>query len=269
MPYDGRMCSDCRAGIRKRGEIMSGLTDGERERYKRHLVLDEIGESGQLKLKAGKVLVVGSGGLGSPVLYYLAAAGVGTLGVADNDSVDLSNLQRQILHNTEDLGKRKTVSAGEKLSRLNPGVRVVPVGERVMAENAAGIVAGYDVVVDATDNFPTRFILNEACVKAGIPFVHGGILGFFGQAMTVMPGKGPCFQCVFREPPPAGAVPAAPGVLGAVAGTIGTIEAAEVVKILLGHGKLLVGRLLMYDALEASCREVQLKNDPQCLVCGQ
>ncbi len=247
---------------------MSDLTDRERKRYTRNLILEEIGEAGQLKLKAGKVLVVGTGGLGSPALYYLAAAGVGTLGVMDNDCVDLSNLQRQIIHSMEDLGKPKTVSACEKLAKLNCEINIVPVQERLTPENVGRIMDGYDVVVDATDNFPTRFVLNEACVKAGKPFVHGGILGFVGQAMTVVPGRGPCWQCVFHEPPPSGTVPAAPGVLGAVAGTIGTIQAAEVVKLLLGTGKLLVGRLLIYDALEALFREVQVKRDPRCPVCS-
>lgn len=247
---------------------MPGLTDQERERYKRHLILDEIGEKGQLMLSSGKVLVVGSGGLGSPVLYYLAAAGIGTLGIVDSDTVDLSNLQRQILHNTEDLGKAKTLSALEKLSRLNPHVRLLTFNERLTAENAGRLISGYDVVVDATDNFPSRFILNEACIKRGIPLIHGGILGFFGQVTTIMPGQGPCFKCIFREPPAPETFPGPPGVLGAVAGTIGTIQAAEAVKIVLGQGGLLVGRLLMYDAMELSFREIRIKNRPDCPVCG-
>ncbi len=248
---------------------MNSLTDQEKQRYTRHLSLPEIGEAGQLKLKGGKVLVVGAGGLGSAILYYLAAAGVGTLGIVDNDEVDLSNLQRQILHNTGDLGRPKVDSARDKLTWLNPDTDVIAFRERLTADNAREIMSGYDVVVDGADNFATRFILNETCVSSGIPFVHGGILGFFGQAMTVVPGQGPCLQCVFRELPPSEAVPAAPGVLGAVAGNIGTIEAAETVKLLLGTGRLLVGRLLMYDAMDASFREVAVKRDPQCPVCGE
>jgi len=260
-----------------RGMNMSSIDDGlneglsakEKQRYHRQLIMSEIGEAGQLMLKAGKVLVVGTGGLGSPVLYYLTAAGIGTIGFTDYDSVDLSNLQRQVLHRTPDLGKPKAVSAFEKLSALNPEIRLVPAGERVDRENAGHLISGYDVVVDCTDNFPARYILNEACIKSGKPFVHGGILGFFGQAMTIVPGKGPCFQCVFREPPPPEAMPHPPGVLGAVAGTIGTIQAAEVIKLLTGRGRLLTGRLLMYDALEASFREVEVKPDSDCPVCGK
>ncbi len=246
---------------------MNGLTDQERKRYTRNLVLEEIGEAGQLKLKAGRVLVVGTGGLGSPALYYLTAAGVGTLGIVDSDQVDLTNLQRQIIHSMDNLGQAKTVSAYEKLARLNSDIRIVPVQERVTTENACRIIDGYDVVVDGTDNFPTRFILNSACIKTGRPFIHGGILGFTGQAMTVVPGRGPCFQCVFQEPPSPGTVPESPGVLGAVAGTIGTIQAAEAVKILLGTGQLLIGRLLIYDALQLSFREVQVKKNTACPIC--
>lgn len=246
---------------------MSRLNEQEQKRYTRHLVLDEIGEEGQLRLKSGKVLVVGTGGLGSPVLYYLAAAGVGTIGLVDNDRVDLSNLQRQIIHSNDDLGRSKTISAYEKLIRLNPALTVKAMDVRLNAENARVLIDGYDVVVDATDNFPSRFILNEACMDSRIPFIHGGIMGFFGQVTTLLPGEGPCFKCIFRESPPPEAIPSSPGVLGAVAGTIGTIQAAEALKILLGKGSLLVGRLLMYDALEISFREIQVRKDPQCPVC--
>lgn len=248
---------------------MSTLSEHERERYMRQLILEEIGESGQLKLKDGKVLVVGTGGLGSASLFYLAAAGVGHLGVVDSDLVDLSNLQRQILHNTDDLGKPKIKSACEKLRRLNPEITVESFRERLGAQNTAGIIAGYDVVIDATDNFPSRFILNDSCVKAGKPFIHGGIKGFFGQVMTILPGRGgPCYRCIFRNPPEAGAVKEPPGVLGSVAGTIGTIQAAEAIKILLGIGEPLSGRLLTYDALGNTFREVQVKRNPNCDVCG-
>ncbi|PKM44992.1 MAG: adenylyltransferase [Firmicutes bacterium HGW-Firmicutes-8] len=247
---------------------MSTLNENERKRYMRQLMLDEIGEAGQLKLKEGKVLVVGTGGLGSASLFYLAAAGVGHLGVVDSDSVDLSNLQRQILHNTDDLGKPKIESACEKLSRLNPEIIVEGFRERLGTQNTAGIVTGFDVVIDATDNFPSRFILNESCVRTGKPFIHGGIKGFFGQVMTIIPGRGPCYRCIFRNPPEAGAVNEPPGVLGSVAGTIGTIQAAEAIKILLDVGELLSGRLLTYDALGNTFREVQVKKDPNCSVCG-
>lgn len=247
---------------------MLSLTDDERKRYARQLMLQEIGETGQIRLKTAKVLVVGTGGLGSSVLYYLAAAGIGTLGVADNDAVDLSNLQRQILHTTADLGCPKTVSAFQKLARLNPGIDLVPIACRVTEENVNDIISGYEVIVDATDNFSARFILNKACVNAGKPLIHGAILGFFGQAITVVPGQGPCYRCIFHEhPDPQNLLPA-PGVLGAVAGTIGAIQAAEVVKIVLGKGKPLLGRLLTYDALEASFREVQVKRNPSCFDCG-
>lgn len=247
---------------------MSGLTEQEKTRYHRHLILSEIGETGQAKLKSGSVLVVGSGGLGSPVLYYLTAAGIGTVGIVDSDTVDLSNLQRQILHATDDLGRPKTESAFNKLSRLNPDANIITLQERLTRENVRDIIDGYQVVVDATDNFPTRFILNEACAEKRIPFLHGGISGFFGQAMTIVPGQGPCFQCLFRDPPPPEAVSAPPGVLGAVAGTIGTIQAAEAVKIILGTGQLLTGRLLMYDAMDMQFREVRVSKDPGCPVCS-
>ncbi len=248
-----------------RGE---GLTAKEKQRYHRQLTMKQVGEAGQLKLKSGSVLVVGTGGLGSPVLYYLAAAGIGTLGFTDYDSVDLSNLQRQVLHSTADLGRPKSVSAFEKLFALNPEIRFIPARERIERDNVDIIISGYDIVVDCTDNFTARYILNEACVKSGKPFVHGGILGFFGQALTIVPGQSPCFRCIFREPPSPETQPNPPGVLGAVAGTIGTIQAAETVKLLTGTGRLLTGRLLMYDALEASFREVAVKSDPDCPVCG-
>lgn len=244
---------------------MNFLSENEKKRFTRHLILDEIGEQGQLKLKAGKVLVVGTGGLGSPVLYYLTAAGVGTIGIADNDTVDLSNLQRQILHSTPDLNLPKTDSASEKLRKLSPETSIVSIQERVTNDNVSRIISGYDVVVDATDNFSTRFILNEACLNARVPFVHGGVREFGGQAMTILPGEGPCLKCIFRTPPEESLTPL--GVVGAVAGTIGTIQAAEVFKILLGIGRLLVGRLVVYDALEVSLREITVNPNPNCDLC--
>ncbi|WP_418790530.1 HesA/MoeB/ThiF family protein [Phosphitispora sp. TUW77] len=246
-----------------------GLSEKEKNRYHRQLIIKEIGEAGQLMLKAGKVLVAGTGGLGSPVLFYLTAAGIGTIGFIDCDSVDLSNLQRQILHGTDDLEKPKVISAFKKLSALNPVIKLVPINKRVDRDNAADLISGYDVVVDCTDNFSTRYILNEACIKSGKPFVYGGILDLIGQVMTIVPGKGPCFQCVFREPPSSVTLPNKSGVLGVVAGTIGSIQAAEAIKLLIGKGKLLTGRLLMYNALEATFREVEVKPDPDCPVCGK
>ncbi len=239
-------------------------------RYSRHIILPEVGGEGQSKINAGRVLVIGTGGLGSPVAYYLAAAGVGTLGIIDDDVVDLSNLQRQILHSTKDIGSPKVNSAKEKLNALNPDCRVVTYRERLMAHNIMEIIKNYDIIVDGTDNFATRFVTNDACVITNKPFIHGGILRFAGQAMTIVPGRGPCFRCIFVEPPPQGSVPTCSqaGVLGVLAGTIGLIQATEVLKYLLGKGDLLVGRLLTYDALAMKFREVQVKKNPNCPVCG-
>lgn len=247
---------------------MVELTYEEEQRYMRHLVLADIGLEGQLKLKKARIVVVGTGGLGSPVLFYLAAAGIGTLGLVDNDKVEISNLQRQILHRTSDLGKEKTDSAYEKLTSLNPNVNVIAHNERLTNENALKIISEYDIVIDATDNFPTRYVLNEACVKAGKPFIHGGVSGFFGQIMTILPGQGPCFKCVFKEPPAPDLLPKAPGVLGAVPGTIGTIEATEAIKLVLGKGNQLTGKILLYNALEPCFREIEVVKNPECEICG-
>ncbi|NPV72918.1 MAG: molybdopterin-synthase adenylyltransferase MoeB [Pelotomaculum sp.] len=239
-------------------------------RYSRHIILTEVGSRGQKKINAGRVLIIGAGGLGSPVAFYLAAAGVGTLGIIDDDVVDLSNLQRQILHFTEDVGRPKVDSAKEKLLALNPDCNVVSYRERLMAHNILDIIKQYDIIVDGTDNFPTRFLANDACIMAKKPFVYGGVLRFFGQVMTIVPGKGPCFRCIFSEPPPPGAVPTCSeaGILGVLPGTIGLIQATEVLKYLLGIGNLLVGRLMMYDALLMEFRDVQVKRNPDCPVCG-
>jgi len=247
------------------------FTEEQIIRYSRHIILPEVGGEGQKKINEGKVLVIGTGGLGSPVAFYLAAAGVGTLGIIDDDVVDLSNLQRQILHSSKDLGRPKVDSAREKLEALNPDVRIVSYRERLMAHNIMDIIAGYDIIVDGTDNFATRFVTNDACVMTGKPFVHGGILRFAGQALTVVPREGPCFRCIFREPPPPGSVPTCSqaGVLGVLAGTMGLIQATEVLKYLLGKGDLLVGRLLTYDALAMKFREIQVKKNPKCPVCGE
>lgn len=241
------------------------------KRYSRHILLPEIGGSGQTKLSQAKVFVVGTGGLGSPAAFYLAAAGVGTLGLIDDDVVDLSNLQRQILHATPDLNRPKVESAKAKLTALNPECNVITHHYRLTAENVLDLIADYDIVVDGTDNFPTRYLINDACVIAKKPLVHGGILRFNGQVMTIKPGEGPCFRCIFREPPPAGAVPtcAEAGVLGAVAGIIGVIQATEVIKLVLGKGDPLVGRILTLDALKLKFRDVKISRNPACPVCGE
>ena len=247
------------------------FTEEQIVRYSRHITLSEVGSKGQKKISEGKVLIVGAGGLGSPAAYYLAAAGVGTICIIDDDVVDLSNLQRQILHTTGDIGRSKADSAGEKLTALNPNCKVIPRRERLTAGNALEIIKEYDAVVDGTDNFPTRFLINDACVMVKKPFFHGGILRFFGQALTVIPGQGPCYRCIFGGPPPPGAAPtcAEAGVLGVLAGTIGVIQATEVLKYLLGLGDLLVGRLLTYDALSLQFSEIQVKKNPDCPVCGE
>jgi adenylyltransferase/sulfurtransferase len=250
---------------------MAIFSEGQMRRYKRHLTLNEVGFKGQMKLKSARVLCVGAGGLGSPALYYLAAAGVGTLGIVEGDVVDDSNLQRQIIHFTEDVGRSKLASAREKIARINPDVTVREHPGWLTAENALDIVRQYDFVVDGTDNFPAKFLVNDACVLAGVPFSHAGILRFEGQALTVVPGKGRCYRCLFREPPPPGAVPscADAGVLGAIAGVMGTIQATEALKFLLGKGDLLVDRLLVFDALGMRFREIKGRRDPGCAVCGE
>jgi adenylyltransferase/sulfurtransferase len=247
------------------------FTDEQIVRYSRHIILREVGSKGQKKISEGKVLIVGAGGLGSPAAYYLAAAGVGTVCIMDDDVVDLSNLQRQILHTTPDVGMSKAESAARKLSKLNPDIRVIPRRERLTAGNALEVIKDYDAVLDGTDNFPTRFLINDACVMLKKPFFHGGILRFFGQALTVIPGRGPCYRCIFSEPPPPGSAPtcAEAGVLGVLAGSIGVIQATEVLKYLLGLGDLLVGRLLTYDALTLQFGEIEVKKNPNCPVCGE
>ncbi|HLP42382.1 MAG TPA: molybdopterin-synthase adenylyltransferase MoeB [Fibrobacteria bacterium] len=250
---------------------MAIFSEAQMRRYKRHLILPEVGFKGQMRLKESRVLCIGAGGLGSPALFYLAAAGVGTLGIVEGDVVDDSNLQRQILHFTEDVGRPKLDSAREKIARVNPDVKVVEHRGYLTADNALGIISGYDFVVDGTDNFPAKFLVNDACVLAGVAFSHAGILRFEGQAMTVVPGKGRCYRCLFRDPPPPGAVPscAEAGVLGAIAGVLGTLQATETLKYLLGKGDLLVDRLLVFDALGMRFREIRGRRDPECAVCGE
>jgi adenylyltransferase/sulfurtransferase len=247
------------------------LTEEQIERYSRHILLPEIGGEGQERLLAGKVLVVGAGGLGSPAAYYLAAAGVGTLGIMDGDAVDLSNLQRQILHGTADVGRPKADSARDRIAALNPDVRVVPYRERLTAANALAILRDYDFVVDGTDSFASKFLVADACHFAGKPYSHAGILRFDGQLMTVLPGRTACYRCVFDAPPPAGAIPtcAQAGVLGAMPGVVGTLQAAEAIKFLLGRGALLTDCVLTYEALATKFRRVTVRRRPDCPLCGE
>jgi sulfur-carrier protein adenylyltransferase/sulfurtransferase len=239
-------------------------------RYARHLALPEVGVDGQRRLKAGRVLCVGVGGLGSPLALYLAAAGVGTIGIVDFDTVDESNLHRQLLHGTADIGRSKLDSAEDRLRDVNPHVEIVRHDERLTSENALTVLEGYDVVVDGTDNFPTRYLVNDACVLLGTPNVYGSVFRWEGQVSVFATEDGPCYRCLFREPPPPGLVPncAEGGVLGALPGIIGTAQAMETIKLLLGVGTSLAGRLLIFDALDMRWREVGLRRNPECPVCG-
>ena len=248
---------------------MDGLNPEQQRRYGRQLGLPEIGEAGQRRLLDARVLIVGAGGLGSPVILYLAAAGVGCLGVADGDDVDLSNLQRQVLHDTPGVGHAKASSAGERVKALNPDVTVIRFAQRMDAGNVQAAVRGHDVVVDCTDNFHTRYLLNDACVIERRPLVHGSVFEYEGQASTFTPGDGPCYRCLFPAPPPPDLSGGnGPMVLGPVPGLIGMIQAAEVVKLILGVGVTLSGRLLLYDALRMRFHELELKRDPACPACG-
>ncbi|MFO7534905.1 MAG: HesA/MoeB/ThiF family protein [Kiritimatiellia bacterium] len=246
------------------------LTDQQVERYSRHILLQEVGGRGQEKLLAGKVLLVGAGGLGSPAALYLAAAGVGTIGIMDADVVDLSNLQRQVIHATADVGRPKVESAAEKLRAINPDVTVRTYPERLAAVNALGVLGDYDFVIDGTDSFASKFLVADACHFAGKPYSHAGILRFDGQCMTVLPGQTACYRCVFAQPPPAGAVPSCSqaGVLGVLAGVIGTLQATEAIKYLLGAGELLTNRLLVYNALKLTFRTVRINRNEKCPLCG-
>ena len=247
------------------------LTDAQRARYSRHLLIPEVGEAGQAKLLKAKVLLIGAGGLGSPTALYLAAAGVGRLGIIDDDVVDESNLQRQILHTTDRIGMPKTESARKTIQALNPDVAVDEHRLRLNRDNAIELFSKYDLIVDGSDNFGTRYLVNDACVILGKPNVHGSIFRFDGQATTFVPGGGrPCYRCLFPEPPPPELAPSCQeaGVLGVLPGIIGLIQAVEAVKLLLGRGEPLVGRLLLYDALEQRFREVKYERDPRCPACG-
>jgi molybdopterin/thiamine biosynthesis adenylyltransferase len=246
------------------------LSPDQRNRYQRHLLLSEVGEEGQLKLLDAKVLLLGAGGLGSPAAMYLAAAGVGTLGIIDMDVVDESNLQRQILHNMERIGDRKVDSAKKTLTAMNPDLNVVTYDVRLGADNVLDIISGYDVIVDGTDNFPTRYLVNDASLLKRIPVVHGSIFRFEGQITVFDPYNGPCYRCMIPEPPPAELAPscAEAGVLGVLPGIVGSIQALEAIKIILGLGEPLVGRLLAYDALDESFRTFKVRRDPACPACG-
>ena len=246
------------------------LTRDDLSRYSRHLILPEVGEEGQRKLKAARVLCVGTGGLGSPLALYLAAAGVGTLGLVDFDVVDESNLQRQIIHSTADIGRKKLDSAAEKLEALNPELNVVKHDTLLSSANALDILKDYDVIADGTDNFPTRYLVNDACVLLGKPNAYGSIFRFEGQASVFAAENGPCYRCLYPEPPPPGLVPscAEGGVLGILPGLVGVIQATETIKLILGIGSPLIGRLLLVDALNMRFRELKLRRNPECPVCG-
>jgi sulfur-carrier protein adenylyltransferase/sulfurtransferase len=247
------------------------LTDEARKRYSRHVLIPEVGEAGQLKLLDARVLLLGAGGLGAPAALYLAAAGVGTIGLVDPDVVEASNLQRQIIHSTARLGKLKTESARESIEGLNPDVKVITHNEWLDRSNVARIIEGYDLIIDGTDNFPTRYLVNDAALIAGKPVVHGSVFRFEGQVTVFKPYDGPCYRCLFPEPPPPELAPscAEAGVLGVLPGTIGMLQATEAIKLILGIGEPLVGRLLMYDALTETFDELQLRRDPHCPACGE
>src|SRR5262252_5497281 len=251
-------------------EQLPPLNNEEVLRYSRHLIMPEVGMEGQQKLKAARVLCIGAGGLGSPLALYLAAAGVGTIGLVDFDVVDFTNLQRQIIHFTSDVGRSKLESAKDKLGAINPFVSVRAFDAKLTSENALGIFADFDIIVDGTDNFPTRFLVNDACVFTGKPNVYGSIFRFEGQASVFAAKQGPCYRCLYPEPPPPGAVPscAEGGVLGILPGVVGCIQATETIKLIIGAGEPLIGRFLIFDALRMKFRELKLRKDPDCPVCG-
>ncbi|MFC1498001.1 ThiF family adenylyltransferase [Verrucomicrobiota bacterium] len=246
------------------------LTEEQIERYSRHIILPEVGGKGQEKLLSGSVLLVGAGGLGSPAGLYLAAGGVGTIGVIDADNVDLSNLQRQILHATKDVDRPKVASAKEKMQAINPDINIITYQERLTADNALDIIKDYQFIIDGTDNFPSKFLVADACHFANKPYSHAGILRFAGQTVTVIPGQSTCYRCMFQEPPPPGSVPSCSqaGVLGVIACVIGGIQATEALKFILGTGNLLTNHLLAYDALNMSFRKISIKRNKNCPLCG-
>ena len=250
---------------------MSEFTDEQIDRYSRHIILPDVGGKGQKKLLESKVFLVGAGGLGSPAAFYLAAAGIGKIGISDNDDVDFSNLQRQILHSTKDVGRPKVQSAKETLEALNPDIEVVPYTERLNSENIIDIIKDYDVILDGSDNFPTRYLVNDACVMLGKPLSHGSIFRFDGQATTILPGQGPCYRCLYESPPPPDLVPSCQeaGVLGIIAGIIGVVQATEVIKLRLEKGELLNGKLLLYDSLNMDFKKLKIQRNPACPMCGE
>ena len=250
---------------------MIEFTDEQIERYSRHIILPEVGGSGQQKMLEARVLLLGAGGLGSPAAYYLAAAGIGNLGIVDFDRVDLSNLQRQIIHSTERIGMLKTESAKKTIKALNPDVNVTLYNERLDSSNIMNLIEGYDYIVDGSDNFPTRYLVNDACVMKNKTLIHGSIYRFEGQVTVFKPGDGPCYRCLYPEPPPPGMVPNCQegGVLGVLAGVIGNLQVVEILKLILGIGKPLVGKLLIYDALNTEFRNLRLRKDANCPICGE
>ncbi|HDN95181.1 MAG TPA: molybdopterin-synthase adenylyltransferase MoeB [Nitrospirae bacterium] len=250
---------------------MMDFSEEQLMRYSRHIILPEVGGKGQKKISNAKVLMIGAGGLGCPVGYYLAAAGVGTIGIVDNDEVELSNLQRQIAHSMNTLGVNKADSAKKTFEALNTDVNVIAIKERINSENILDLMKDYDIVVDGTDNFPTRYLINDACVMLNKPLVSGAILRFEGQVTTIIPGQGHCYRCLFEEPPPAGLVPSCQeaGVLGVLPGVIGALQATEVLKLIIGKGKPLMNQLLIYDALGVDFRKVKVPKNRDCPVCGE
>jgi len=250
---------------------MIEFTDEQIERYSRHIILPEVGGSGQQKMLEARVLLLGAGGLGSPAAYYLAAAGIGNLGIVDFDQVDLSNLQRQIIHSTERIGMLKTESAKKTIQALNPDVNVTLYNEKMDSSNIMSLIKDYDYVVDGSDNFPTRYLVNDACVMKNKTLIHGSIYRFEGQVTVFKPGDGPCYRCLYPEPPPPGMVPNCQegGVLGVLAGVIGNLQVVEVLKLVLGIGKTLVGKLIIYDALNTEFRNLRLRKDENCPICSE
>lgn len=246
------------------------FTEDQLQRYSRHIILPEVGEQGQIKILKSKVFIIGAGGLGSPVGFYLSAAGVGTIAIIDNDEVDLSNLQRQIAHNTKAIGKPKVESAKDMFESLNPDVHIIPIKQRLTKVNILDLIKDYDIIVDCSDNYATRFLVNDACVMAEKPLVTGAIFKFEGQLTVIVPGDGPCYRCLFEEPPPPGILPSPQGVglLGVIPGVIGTLQTAEVLKLIVGKGEILKGELLIYNALKASFKKVKIPKNPDCPVCS-
>ena len=247
------------------------FTEEQLQRYSRHIILPEVGGKGQKKISNAKVFIIGAGGLGCPVGYYLSAAGVGTIALIDNDNVELSNLQRQIAHSMKTLGMNKADSVKKTFEALNSDVNVIAIKDRINNKNILDLIKNYDIIVDGSDNFPTRYLINDACVMLKKPLVSGAILRFEGQVTTILPGEGPCYRCLFEDPPPPGLVPSCQeaGVLGVLPGVIGALQATEVLKLILGKGKPLIGQLLIYDALETNFRKVKIPKNPDCAICGK